>query len=161
MDSSIKILMHPSGLLWRMEIVILADGSMKEEETQVRVFDSPTLLCDAQNAFFNFGEVLSTCRAHVRANCSDIGTMHGFGQRVCNGQLGDDAPHVSDMKTDSAKHWKAVALRGFCAAATSLLCVILNTWFPDDSKLMQDKLNVMPEFYPENQCVEKLIKREI
>jgi hypothetical protein len=114
-----------------------ADGSMKEEETQVRVFDSPTLLCDAQNTFFKFGEVLSTCRAHVRANCSDIGTMHGFGQRVCNGQLGDYAPLVSDMKTDSAKHWKAVALRGFCAAATSLLCVILNTWFPDESKLMR------------------------
>jgi hypothetical protein len=41
------------------------------------------------------------------------------------------------MKTDSTKHWKAVALRGFCAAATSLLCVILNTWFPGESKLMR------------------------
>ena len=114
-----------------------ADGSMKEEETQVRVFDSPTLLCDAQNTFFNFGEALSTCEAHVRGNCSDTGTMYGFGQRVYNGQLGDYAPLVSDMKTDSAKHWKAIALSGFCAAATGLLCVILNTWFPDESKLMR------------------------
>ena len=60
-----------------------ADGTMKEEETQVRVFDlPPTLLCDAHNTFFNFGEALSTCKAHVRGNCSDTGTMFGFGQRV-------------------------------------------------------------------------------
>jgi hypothetical protein len=52
-----------------------ADGSMKEEETQVKVLNLPSLLCDVQNSLFKFGEAVSTCEPHVRANSGDMGAI--------------------------------------------------------------------------------------
>jgi hypothetical protein len=80
-----------------------ADGMVMEEKTRVKVFDSPDLLWDTQNSFYNFGKALSSCKSHVRANQNDMGTMHGFGQRIFNGELGCFAPLVCDMKTKNGK----------------------------------------------------------
>jgi hypothetical protein len=95
------------------------------------VFDSPTLLWDAQN-------LLSTCGAHVwQANSSDTGTMHGFGQRIFLGKSGYYAPLVSHLKSNTARHWKAIALRVFCGYVTNILCMLLKKWFPDELNWMQ------------------------
>jgi hypothetical protein len=81
-----------------------ADGSMKEEETQVKVFDLPSLLCDTHNSIFRLGEALSKCNPHVQSNVGDRGAMFGFGQRVDrHGKLGKYAPLVYDMTTNPKK----------------------------------------------------------
>jgi hypothetical protein len=106
------------------------DGSFKAGPP-VSVFDCPpSHKLDPDNSLHEFGDLIAGRHAHVRIDRGSKGTMHSFGKRVYNGDLGEYAPNMSD--TDSNK-----LARRLCQDSTKNLLDLLKILYPRELRAMQ------------------------
>jgi hypothetical protein len=131
------------------------DGSF-EAGPPVSVFDCPpSHELDPDNSLHQFGDLIAGRHAHVRKDRGSKGTMHSFGKRVYNGDLGEYARNISDTNENKLARW-------LCQDSTKNLLDLLKILFPRELRAMQKlerNVGIFPADYMGGMEIEELYLR--